>query len=420
MNMATGMVVMTIGKPQVAIMSDNVLSLWWAKLCLVTGLLLLSILVVTKGISAAIERDNPSLALRLDRTNATAAWRLAERLVPPGSRNADLSRAKALARISLQIDPTSGQAAGILGLIANIEGNHNVANRLFRYSNESSRRYLPTQLWLIEVAVEHNRVAEALRHYDFALRTSRRAGPILIPILIAALEDDTLVHPLARVLATRPPWGGAFLYQLASTGEPKENISSFFRRLTNDQKLYDTRNADLFINRAVAEGDPRSAWLLYRALEPKRSVLALRSSEFSPVSARDVPFEWQFIDEPDLSARLDERKGVLNVETRDGSEGRVARQLVRLSAGRHEISARAAKYATAGPLAIATVNVSCNNTTVPLASSRVATGAGSAPITGVSFEVPGAGCDFQWVDVLVGQTVNESTGHLSIDDIVLN
>src|SRR5690606_1446045 len=113
--------------------------------------------------------------------------------------NDEDSPAVTLAREALRQDPTSVDALAVLGLQAELKNDAAQARKVFGYSRELSRRELRAQIWAIEESVRRGDIAEALHHYDMALRTSVRAQELLFPILAAALEEPSIRSALLQI-----------------------------------------------------------------------------------------------------------------------------------------------------------------------------------------------------------------------------
>ena len=131
-------------------------------------------------------RENPAYAYSLASGDGRVTARLSQAVLTAKPAAPERDRATRLAWLALRQDPTAVRAAITLGLSAQLGGEINGARRLFAYAQALSRRELQTQLWAIEDAVSRDDITGALRQYDIALRTSRKAPDLLFPVLASA------------------------------------------------------------------------------------------------------------------------------------------------------------------------------------------------------------------------------------------
>lgn len=281
---------------------------------------------------------------------------------------------------------------------------------------------MATQLWMIEERVARNDIPGALHHYDIALRTSESSANLLFPILVAATASDGIVDPLADLLATRPDWRPFFLLKLSENPPSATNTVQLIRRLAAERDFPESdtiaRVAPLFAER----GEFEAAWQIYQVLNRSRGVSLLRNGDFARPN-RLPPFDWALTDEPEVSAQsrvvpaVSDRP-VLELRADSGHGGRLARQLLRLEPGRYMLrwqtgtiqGFRAAKLAW---------SLSCAGGGGPLLSYEFQPSAPRGLESGAAFQVPGAGCPAQWLELSAQTSFEPETGSGWISAVTL-
>lgn len=323
---------------------------------------------------------------------------------------AQLAESESLATRALSRDPTNVIAARTLGLVYARRGNQPVSDRLLHYAEALSRRDLATQLWFIESSVQRNDIDEALRHYDRALRTSRRARDVLLPILVRAAADPAISDPLARLVAQRPPWWSAFMNALTDRAPSAAALDRFVRVSRLDQSNPGDRNKlAAALDRMIGLGAYRDAAQLYATFGnpipagPER----VRNGGFEEEGGFG-PLEWRYANEPDLAGvRAASPSGAaLTVTASPGANGEVARQLLLLPPGRFRLSYRTGNLRSDQSTRIA-LRLVCANSGREIANApAAASGAGAA--NHQDFAVPADRCPAQ--QLVVDFASNEEQG----------
>jgi hypothetical protein len=243
---------------------------------------------------------------------------------------------KNLARRALVQDPTAVAAVAALGLHAEEENKKAEARHLFAYSQRLTRRDLTTRLWAIEEAVARNDIIGALRHYDIALRTSRRAPEILFPILVNAIADSRIRAGLIDRLATEPPWYGLFIEYAASHGSKPASTALLFRSLHDRGLVVSSVARELLIARLVSGGLLEEAWTYYASFRLNVRRDQARDSNFSDELPNPTLFDWQPIGVNGLSASI--QQGLLDVSAPPSVGGALVRQIQMLPAGTYRLT----------------------------------------------------------------------------------
>lgn len=281
----------------------------------------------------------PQAAVRVSPGNADALATLAAQAATPGPDGRPAPDALDLARRAFRRDPTEQRALRSIGFVAELNGNQAVARRMIERATRISARDLEAQLWLIEDAVRRDDVQGALTHHDIALRVSKRAPPLLFPVLIAATEDRALLAPLVRVLSRKPAWGNFFLLNAAGGASRPDHVAWVVERLIERRIPVSGEAVSTLIARLADSGRYTAAWRLYAASRPRRSGGPLRDPTFVLSAGEGTPFDWRFIQDGALAGPdSDGERSFLGFSAPVGVGGVVASQTTIVPAGRYRLS----------------------------------------------------------------------------------
>jgi len=296
---------------------------------LVTG-----VLAVRNSFSLAMTRRNPLLAVKVDSSNGAARGQAALAIIQAEQTPAGRATALAEARAAIVRDPTSSAALSVVGLASATRAGSLPA---FTQSEALNRRGLPTQLWLIEDAVNRDDVAAALHHYDIALRTSKVAPSLLFPVLVGAVSDEGLLPEIVRTLLRRPRWGWQYLQQLAQSGTDLTAAARLFVML--ERRGMDPGNAATaaLYQRLIDAAQIDAAWTLFQSSVAGARRGGIRNGDFTQSPGTPSPFDWNMADDIQVTARIETGtpSGRLVFSGASGEGGDAARQLLLLAPGRH-------------------------------------------------------------------------------------
>jgi len=375
-----------------------------ALVCVASVALIYAVFAV--GVANITESSAPNIALRFQPMHAKALGNaayaaLAENNGDPSSRAVDLAK-RAIAR-----DPTSVAAARTLGLVAASRNEVSAARSLMNYSSALSRRDLTTHLWMIEDYVAQDDLNNALAHYDMALRTSRLAAPILLPILVSATADDRIIKPLESVLAGKPSWGNAFLQELIASGPSIDNVARLAIDLSNRGAPLDIYERLRLTNRLIAEKRFYEAAMLMGRDRRGPSVLSPDFQETNGIG----PFFWALKSNYDFGAEHGLKAGsnddfVLSVFASHERGGEVARQLLLLGPGQYRLHSRATGIALPGNN-LPYWRVACAGkarNSADLLRLELSYSAQSGAVD--EFVVPSGDCEAQWLVLMLPAPAN--------------
>lgn len=368
------------------------------------GLGLLAFAVTLQvSIAGVFRASNPVLVAKVAPFDAGARSRLAVGLVEfPETRQ----RAADLARDAIWRSPAEPIALRVLGQVADSESpaDRSSALALIRQAERLSRRDYTTQMWLADHAARDGKPEAMLGHIDVLLRSSNSARRAAFPLLISAAADPRTRSIVLQTLEKEPNWAMAFARYAIAEGSDL----TFARELAD--LLIDTRRADdrelyrVLMGRMVQASQFDDAWNLYRTVSHKgdgAGNAAVRNGSFEQ-SEDGSPFDWSFAQEPELwSAREhqpDRGGNVLRVAAFNGRAGEVARQLLHLPPGTHQLRASMGDL-PANRAEAPEISLGCappdEQTLLRLAPARG--DAASLDLMG-NFVVP-TGCTFQWLTI---------------------
>jgi hypothetical protein len=379
------------------------------------GIATLSLVVTVDRVFGA---RAPGVAARWGSGAAVTQAARADRLAQPGGSRAGLIEAERLARRALLREPSSVPAVRVLGQAAALRGDLPRANRLFRYSEQLSRRDLLTQIWLIEEGVRRGDIAGTLTHYDRALRTVGRARAVLFPVLISAMSTPDVAAGAERLMAQRTAWGPDFLAVMAQS--PNASPDALARlamaaRLRPDVAA-ERGSLDAILQRLVASGRHVAAYTLWRrVLGVPGAGTRVRNGGFES-DPLPPPFDWRFANEGDRSAtREPSDTGIaLVLRATNGTSGEFARQLLLLQPGRYRIDLTSSG-ASADRLSHALLAVTCaaGGELLRLPLSAVA----KTRLNG-AFSVP-PGCRAQTLTIAAPTGLGDGNDGVIVDDVTI-
>ncbi|MCW4463468.1 hypothetical protein OK349_17305 [Sphingomonas sp. BT-65] len=316
---------------------------WLARGVLALAAVAAGYVSVKQTLAYSVRSADPERAHTLSPSDGRIEAQLAMKLLTTATGDAQRRRAEQLAQDALRREPLAIPAIVTLGLHAQLRGDLPRARRLFAHSSRLSRRDLQTRLWAIEDAVAREDVPGAIRNYDLALRASRQAPEILFPVLSSAIADPSIAAALAPVLASRPPWGDAFLTHVAGSGLDPKVRARFFRTL-KARRIAIPQAAEVnVVNALVAANAHEAAWGYYRTLHASADRRRSRDPHFTAQLETPTAFDWVPVtDTPGIAATIqrNDRDGVFDFATPPTVGGVILQQMQFLPPGRYRIEGR--------------------------------------------------------------------------------
>ncbi len=374
--------------------------------------------VLRVGIGMVGANIAPTLALKVAPDNAAALVSMSSRSMQPLTL-ASMRVSADFADRAYRREPVSAAALRQLGFAAEVAGQQDRARHLIQQSALLSRRDFEGQLWLIQDAVNRGDVAEALRHYDVALRTSKRAPAVLFGPLTVATADSILLRPLARMLLRQPPWGNTFLLQAASTSTAPGNMVKLIAMLLSKGYPVTPLAIQSLEGRLIQTGDYDAAWTLFAVAYPPARRDTIRNPRFQDMASEGLAFGWSFdVSGSATSVVIDDGRGRrLSYSAPVGTGGIVARQMLLLPPGTYRLSSTVTENNHAGESA-PVWRIRCVNQTEAL---------GSLPLPIVTTEpkrvqalIGVNGCMAQWLEMVLAATDDPEGIAGAISDVNLS
>lgn len=297
---------------------------------------------VSHTLGYVMRNQDPVLAHSLSPGDGRVTAQYAQSLARnPDATPAARRRADVLALRALIQDPTTVVAASELALDRQIRGDTLGARRLFSYAQRLSRRELQVQIWAIEDAVARGDVADALTHYDIALRTSFKAHDLLFPILGTAIADPVVRGELIKTLAKSPAWSEAFVNYVAVRGNPRATAQLFSMLRSRSIALPDNASSAL-VDGLIFAGLNEEAWQYYvstgRGEDRRRS----RDPHFSASLETPSAFDWILVNDENVTSSIQyaDGGGILEFSAPPSVGGPLLRQFQLLTPGTYILTGR--------------------------------------------------------------------------------
>jgi hypothetical protein len=243
---------------------------------------------------------------------------------------------------SVQGQALNPRALRLIGFVAETSGDISKARRLFGIAARMSRRDVGAQIWLIDDAVTRGDADQALEHFDTALRTTSAANSSLLPILIDATEERSLIAPLAKILGQAPPWRFSFYNDLVAKGPSALNIQLLYELLNKTSGAFNDDAIRGLIGRLANEKLFRQAANVYQNASGTRHHNSFNNPTFD-IDGNLAPFDWVFADADGVrGSRMqvsdgDDGNYALFYDLEPNSNGEIARQLLVLPQGRYRV-----------------------------------------------------------------------------------
>ena len=375
-------------------------------------------LVLQNGAARSIGRTNPALALVFAPNDARNRVLDAAAGITDDAKPDAIIRARMIVEEALLTDATLTNAARTFGITMALKGDGRAATRAMIYAERLSRRDLATEVWLIEDRVQSGDVEGALSRFDVGLRTSQGASPILMPILVNATADRQLIIPIARLLATRPPWLNGYVEVLTRSAPSTDNAAALLAVLARRHVAIDPASLNVFIDRLISEQKFALALQVFDRHFASPGVAFIRNGGFEKPDPGNS-LSWTYVSDADRYASRAQSNGgntaVFRVNA--DSSGPVLSQLLVLPPGLYAL--RGTSEIDGTPPRLPAWSLVCTGSSdqslgvVPIAKSSTA-----APFNG-TFRVPATGCPAQKLTLTLYATDLRQELNGSIDNMAI-
>lgn len=380
----------------------------WAPWALALAVLVTGWQVMATGLSqVATNSKSGPLAYRLRPANGAGTALYADLEWQVG----DLAKAQALAREAIASSPLNVRAIRVLGQ-ARERARPGTGDALLVQSARLSWRDGPTQIWIVQRALQANQLSIATERAEALLRIEHEGR------LTFALVRLMLTHPPARAyflhsLEKRPYWRHDFMFADVATLPPDQiaAMAALLRDLGKTKAPPSIVEARATIDALVAGGKADEAYALYKMASGRvRAGELIDNPGFEDASldytsgGNSTVFDWRAYSEGQTAAgveRRPEEKGnrVLYATTEGGSDATLAERAMVLAPGAYRLDFRIRSLDREAPRAFR-VRVHCAS------GSEIAISPAGSILPGdawrsvtVPFSVP-AGCTQQVLQVV--------------------
>ncbi len=317
---------------------------WSVRIGLALLVMLLGVISVAHSVARVVMMADPATAHKFAPGDGKITALLAQQSFASQPDNGDTnSTAARLARLALKQDPTTVSAVVTLGLQAQLRGDVVQMNHLLAYSEILSRRDLRTQIWAIELAAMRGNVAEAIKHYDTALRVSTTAPDLLFPVLAAATAEPAVRAELVKVLTKKPIWAALFIRFVADNARDPITVSNLYTQLQQKgMRLSDDATA-VAINRLVAAGLFEEAWHYYNSVRPGVDRRQGRDPRFTMSLTTPSVLDWMPANDDSVTTFIEHgaKGGIFEFSIPSGVGGGLLRQQQLLPQGSYRLEGHA-------------------------------------------------------------------------------
>lgn len=318
-----------------------------------------------------------------------------------------LEAAQAGARAALRRDPTRVEALVVLADVAVARGDTATALALHREAAGRSRRAAASHAWLAAHLGAQGDVEGALGHVDVLLRGHLNLREALYPALTSLLESPRGIRALAARLADAPAWRPGVLSHLGREAATSESLVALYGALDRSASPPTTAERQPLLQRLVAEGRYRQAWLLFVGTLDAAGLAELGNlfNGGFELDSSGLPFDWQFgrvagavIDQVEAIDDDGERSRRLRIEfaNRRVPFNHVSQLLV-LDPGAYRLQGRVRLEALANDRGLQWVIHCAPAPHTELYRSERLNGTRAWGRFGDDFTVPAEGCQAQWL-----------------------
>jgi hypothetical protein len=351
-------------------------------------------------IQPLIQRAPVEIAVRLAPGSPLALRRAAESELAAGR----IDNATALSRDALVRSPFDVRALRVLGLTEARARSEDAADEMLTLAGNWSLRDDPAHAWLVERRLRRGDYASSFAHADTLVRRREDIQPQVFRLFtVAGTADPQRSLPVvARLLATRPPWRGAYLTSLNQTPQGLQVAASLAVLLQAGRAPFTNDELQQFYSALINAGGIEGIRTIRGRLNRPPVAAAVTNGGFDEAD-HPGPFQWRLYDKAGIVAEiaaddLNPSNAALRVDYDGYATGTIAEQLTYLRPGSYRFTA-AIRSETGNPTARLAWTLSCATSGGgKVAIPTVATGTAANSWTNLSgrFEIP-AGCPAQWL-----------------------
>lgn len=371
--------------------------------------------VLANTLNLSVSDGRPNGVAGLAKGSAAALRQELTAEMAPGNGPSIPIRDPARAERLLAAVPLDPVALTYLGLAADKKGDTARARALMMLAVRSDGRALRARLWIMDQDLRRRDYGSAIEHFDRLIRIGPPGTNGLINAMTGVVSDPASHAPLARKLATNPPWRSAFLFALNQRGVSPDVIYQLTPQNTAKSQVLFEQSA--LLQSLLKNREYERAYLAWINFLPESSLKQLGpvyDPQFQQLPG-PLPFNWMVTDGTEGSSEFSKPKG-LNVSYLGGTAATLTEQTLLLSPGRYRLSVTAAGSDENNQLSW---TVTCPGAGEPLQSVKL-TGLKDSPQRYTTqFDIPAADCGAQRL-ALVGAPVEfPRTASAMIDSVTV-
>jgi hypothetical protein len=313
---------------------------------------------------------------------------------------------------AVPLDPV---ALTYLGLAADKKGDSARARALMTLAVRSDGRSLRARLWIMDQDLRRRDYGSAIEHFDRLVRIGPPGTNGLINAMTGIVRDPASHAPLARKLATNPPWRSVFLYALNQRGVSPDVIYQLTPQNTAKSQVLFEQSA--LLQSLLKNHEYERAYLAWINFLPESSLKQLGpvyDPQFQQLPG-PLPFNWQLTDGTEGSSEFGKPKG-LNVSYLGGTAATLTEQTLLLAPGHYRLSVTAAGSDENNQLSW---TVTCPGAGEPLQSLKL-TGLKDSPQRYTTqFDIPAANCGAQRLALIGAPVEFPRTAGALIDSVTV-
>ena len=236
------------------------------------------------------------LALQIDPTNSDAMSARADEWLKTVQLGDEAASLAAFSRRTLERSPYEVVALRDIGFITAANDDEAGAAKLLSLVSRLSLRDYLTHAWLLDYRFRTGEIAESVREADIVLRQQAENWDVIMPALVALTNDQRVIEPLARTLATKPVWRSNFLYKLNEANPNPPGTFALLMRLKGLGAPASKEELDQYFVFAGKKTPVRTVYAQWVALLPPSAMgegaALLHDPDFAGLDA-PPPFGWR-------------------------------------------------------------------------------------------------------------------------------
>jgi hypothetical protein len=252
----------------------------------------------------------------------------------------------------------------VLGLTEARADREDAADEILTLAGNWSLRDDPAHAWLVERRLRRGDYASSFAHADTLVRRREDIQPQVFRLFTAAAAADPQrsLPVVARLLAARPPWRGAYLISLNQTPQGLQVAASLTVLLQAGRAPFTNDELEQFYSALMGAGVIESLQTIRGRLNRPPLATAVTNGGFDEAD-HPGPFQWRLYEKAGIVAEiaaddLSPSNAALRVDYDGYATGTVAEQLTYLRPGTYRFTA-AIRSETGNPTARLAWTLSC-------------------------------------------------------------